>query len=93
MNTVKKMVLLKNGKMRTVTPYQILEETGLTLEEIILSAKGKPIKSDGKYSVFEVKVLLYLYKKGNKMKNSYKLYLVLVFSMLLISFGSCKQPV
>ena len=55
MNTVKKMVLLKNGTFRTVTPYQILEETGLTLEEIILSAKGKPIKSDGKYSVFEVK--------------------------------------
>lgn len=55
MNTVKKMVLLKNGTFRTVTPYQILEETGLTLEEIILSAKGKPIKADGKYSVFEVK--------------------------------------
>jgi len=41
MNTTKKMILLKNGKYRTVTPYQILEETGLTLDEIILSAKGK----------------------------------------------------
>lgn len=55
MNTTKKMVLLKNGKYRTVTPYQILEETGLTLDEIILSVKGKPIKSDGKYSIFDVK--------------------------------------
>jgi len=27
----------------------------LTLDEIILSAKGKPIKSDGKYSIFDVK--------------------------------------
>ena len=55
MNTSKKMILLKNGKYRTVTPYQIMEETGLTLDEIILSAKGKPIKSDGKYSIFDVK--------------------------------------
>lgn len=72
MNTVKKMVLLKNGKMRTVTPYQILEETGLTLEEIILSAKGKPIKSDGKYSVFDVKGNLIGFQFYPKKKKSKK---------------------
>lgn len=71
MNTVKKMVLLKNGKLKTVTPYQILEETGLTLEDIILSAKGKPIQSDGKYSVFDVQghlIGFQFYPKKSKKK-------------------------
>lgn len=55
MNRTKKMVLFKNGKFRTLTPYEIMVKTGLTLDEVILSAKGKPIKSYGKYSIFDVK--------------------------------------
>lgn len=54
MNTVKKMVLFKNGRFKTVTPLEIHEETGLSLDDIIKAAKGKPIKSQGKYSVFDV---------------------------------------
>lgn len=76
MNTVKKTVLLKsNGTFRIVTPYQIMEETGLTLDEIILSANGKPIKSEGKYSIFEAKGHLIGFQftpKKKKKKNSKK---------------------
>lgn len=75
MNTVKKTVLLKNnGTFKTATPYQIMMETGLTLEEIILSAKGKPIKSEGKYSIFEVKghLIGFQFIKSNKKKKKKK---------------------
>lgn len=53
---IKKMILLDvSGKFKTVTPYQIIEETGLTMEDILEVIKGKPIKSQGKYSIFDVK--------------------------------------
>lgn len=73
MNNTKKMVLFKNKTFRTSTPYQIMEQTGLTLDEIIMAAKkGKPVKSDGKYSVFDVKghlIGFQFYPKKNKKKN------------------------
>lgn len=53
MNKTKKMAYFSNSKFREMNPYQIMEETNLTLNEIILSSKKKPLKSQGKWSIFE----------------------------------------
>ena len=55
---IKKMVLLKDGVlMQYRNPLDLLEETGLSLEEILLANKGKrkPLKSTGGYTVFDIK--------------------------------------
>lgn len=55
---IKKMVLLKDGVLLQYdNPLDLLEETGLTLEEILLANKGKkkPLKSTGGYTVFDIK--------------------------------------
>lgn len=57
-HTIKKMVLLKDGVLLQYSnPLDLIEETGLTLEEILLANKGKkkPIKSTGGYTVFDIK--------------------------------------
>ena len=54
MNRVKRMVLLQNGQIIPVTPYEASEATGLTLDEIILGTKQKPLKSPNKYSVYQI---------------------------------------
>lgn len=72
LNRVKDMVYLYNGRFEKKTPYEIMDITGLTLDEIVLSSKGKPIKSQGKYSVFEIKGHLIGFcfiKKQNKRKK------------------------
>jgi hypothetical protein len=54
---IKKIVLLKDGKIiEYKNPLDLVLDTGLTLEEILLANKGKkkPIKSDGKYTVFDL---------------------------------------
>lgn len=55
MNRVKKMIYLKGGTYRVMNVYQIMQKTGLSMEEVVTACKGKPLKSQGKYSVFEVK--------------------------------------
>lgn len=55
---IKKMVLLKDGVLLQYSnPLDLLEETGLTLEEILFANKGKkkPLKSTGGYTVFDIK--------------------------------------
>lgn len=55
MNKSKKLVYFHDNTFEEMTPYEIMEETGLSLNEIILSTKNNPLKSSGKYSVYEVK--------------------------------------
>lgn len=56
MNRTKKTALFSNGKFREMNLYQIMAETGLNLDEMILATKNKPEKSiGGKWSVFEVR--------------------------------------
>lgn len=55
---IKKIVLLKDGKIiEYKNPLDLVYDTGLKLEDILLANKGKkkPIKSDSKYTVFDVK--------------------------------------
>lgn len=55
---IKKIVLLENGKITEYkNPLDLVHITGLKLEDILLANKGKnkPIKSDSKYTVFDVK--------------------------------------
>lgn len=55
---IKKMVLLKDGVITQYSnPLDLLEETGLSLEEILLAnkSKRKPLKSTGGYTVFDIK--------------------------------------
>lgn len=52
------MVLLKDGVITQYSnPLDLLEETGLSLEEILLAnkSKRKPLKSTGGYTVFDIK--------------------------------------
>lgn len=71
MNRVKRIAYFKNGKLKLMNPLEIHRLTGLSIEEIVMAAKGKTIKSYGKYSVFEVKGELIgfeFYPKKNKKK-------------------------
>lgn len=55
---IKKIVLLEEGKIKEYkNPLDLVYDTGLKLEDILLANKGKkkPIKSDGGYTVFDIK--------------------------------------
>lgn len=55
---IKKIVLLKDGKITEYkNPLDLVYDTGLKLEDILLANKGKkkPIKSEGDYTVFDIK--------------------------------------
>ena len=55
---IKKIVLLENGKIKEYqNPLDLVYDTGLKLEDILLANKGKkkPIRSDSKYTIFDVK--------------------------------------
>jgi hypothetical protein len=55
---IKKIVMLKDGKIiEYKNPLDLVFDTGLKLEEILLANKGKkkPIKSEGSYTVFDIK--------------------------------------
>ena len=74
-HTIRKIVLLKEGKINEYTnPLDLVYDTGLKLEDIILANRGKkkPIKSDSKYTIFDVKGNLigfqYYPAKGRKRK-------------------------
>ena len=57
-HTINIMVLLIDCVITQYNnPLDLLEETGLTLEEILLANKGKkkPLKSTGGYTVFDIK--------------------------------------
>lgn len=54
LNRTKKMIYLSNGTFREMNVYEIMQETGLTMEQVITSCKQKPVKSEGKYSIYEV---------------------------------------
>lgn len=71
---IKKMVLLKDGVLLQYSnPLDLIEETGLTLEEILLANKGKkkPIKSTGGYTVFDIKgnIIGFQYYPQRRKKN------------------------
>ena len=58
LHKIKKIVLLKDGKITEYkNPLDLVYETGLKLEDILLANKGKkkPIKSEGGYTVFDIK--------------------------------------
>ena len=71
---IKKMKLLVNGKMiECIKPLEIVAITGLTLEDILLvkDSKKKPLKSEGGYTVFNIKgnIIAYqFYPEKNKKK-------------------------
>lgn len=55
---IKKIVLLADGQIREYrNPLDLVRDTGLTLEDILLANKGKkkPVKSRGKFTVFDIK--------------------------------------
>ena len=56
MDYVKKTALFADGEFKEMNLYQIMVETGLSLDEMILATKNKPEKSvGGKWSIFEVR--------------------------------------
>lgn len=62
---IKKMVLLKDDQIiHMQNPLDLVYETGLTLEEIILAnqSDNKPLQSIGGYTVFDIKGNLIGYK-------------------------------
>lgn len=62
---IKKIVLLEDGKIiEYKNPLDLVYDTGLTLEDILLANKGKkkPLKSQGGYTVFDVKGYLLGFK-------------------------------
>lgn len=74
---IKKIVLLKDGKIKEYkNPLDLAYDTGLKLEDILLANKGKkkPIKSDSKYTVFDVKgnLIGFQYTKREKAKKNKK---------------------
>ena len=71
---IKKMKLLANGKMiECRNPLEIVAITGLTLEEILLvkDSKKKPLKSEGGYTVFNIKgnIIAYQFYPENSRKK------------------------
>lgn len=55
---IKKIVLLADGQIREYrNPLDLVRDTGLTLEDILLANKGKkkPVKSRSKFTVFDIK--------------------------------------
>lgn len=71
LDKIKKLVLLKDGIIEYTNPLDLVYDTGLTLEDIILAdkSKKKPLKSDGKYTVFNVKGNLIGYQYYPKKKE------------------------
>lgn len=70
LDRIKKIVLLQDGIIEYSNPLDLVYDTGLTLEDIILAdGKKKPLKSDGKYSVFNVKGNLIGYQYYPKKKE------------------------
>ena len=70
---IKKIVLLEGGKIKEYkNPLDLVYETGLRLEDILLANKGKkkPVKSEGGYTVYNIKGYLigfqYYPQKGKK---------------------------
>lgn len=57
-HNIKKIILLKDGMIKEYpNPLDLVYDTGLTLEDILLAnkSKKKPLKSEGKYTIFEIK--------------------------------------
>lgn len=70
LDRIKKIVLLQDGIIEYSNPLDLVYDTGLTLEDIILTdRKKKPLKSDGKYSIFNVKGHLIGYQYYPKKKQ------------------------
>lgn len=71
LDKIKKLVLLKDGIIEYTNPLDLVYDTGLSLEDIILAdkSKKKPLKSDGKYTVFNVKGNLIGYQYYPKKKQ------------------------
>lgn len=64
MDRVEDVALFHDNAFHSMTPYEIMETTRLTLNEIIMSAREKPIMDCGKYAVHSV----YDYLIGFKLK-------------------------
>lgn len=73
LHQIKKIVQFDGGTIKEINSIlDLVYSTGLTLEEIILANKGnnKPLKSNSKYTIFDIKGYLigyqYYPKKGKK---------------------------
>ena len=65
MNRIDDIVLFYDGAFRSMTPYEIMEATRLTLNDIIMSAREQPISNNGKYTIHEVGGYLIGFKVRN----------------------------
>lgn len=76
LHKIKKIVLLKDSKITEYkNPLDLVYETGLKLEDILLANKGKkkPIKSEGGYTVFNIKgnlIGFQYYPTGRRKKDN-----------------------
>lgn len=71
---IKDIVLLRDKAIKHYeNPLDLVADTGLTLEEILLANKGKkkPVRSDGGYTVFQIKGYLvgFQYHPESRGKN------------------------
>lgn len=76
LHKIKKIVLLKDSKITEYkNPLDLVYETGLKLEDILLANKGKkkPLKSEGGYTVFNIKgnlIGFQYYPTGRRKKDN-----------------------
>ena len=73
LHEIKKLVLFKNNQIiECKNPLDLVRDTGLSLEDIILARKNKknkPLKSTGGYTVFSIKGYLLGYKYYPENRN------------------------
>lgn len=68
---IKKIVLLKDGIKEYKNPLDLVYDTGLSLEDILLAdkSKKKPLKSDSKYTIYDIKGYLVGFQYHPKKKQ------------------------
>lgn len=75
MDYVKKTALFADGEFKEMNLYEIMIETGLSLDEMILATKNKPERSiGGKWTIFEVRgnYIGFQFLPGNQKKGAKK---------------------
>lgn len=71
LHRIKKIVLLKDGIKEYRNPLDLVYDTGLSLEDILLAdkSKKKPLKSDSKYTIYDIKGYLVGFQYHPKKKQ------------------------